>query len=178
MRKKQILTVALCAIFIVGIVTDVHAAAIGNTVWNDRNANGVQDIGEEGISNVKVKLYNGNDVRTDKTNTEGRYKFKDLDSGHYDIVIAQEYLPEDCYNTYDRDGNKDGRYDDKWVNDDDYYTHADFGYHCSEVNYITAGRTSPVTGPSTVVAIMATAVASGGAIFAYKRHGKRNISQK
>ena len=176
--KMQMAFVALCAIIILGIAAHVSAASIGNTIWNDRNANGVQDAGEEGISGVKVKLYNGNDIQTDKTNSQGRYKFKNLDNGHYDVVVAQEYLPEGCYNTYDRDGNKDGKYEDKWVSDDDYYTHADFGYHCPEKTYVAIGQSSPVTGPSTAVAIMAIAVVSGGALFVYKRYGKKNTLKK
>ncbi len=174
----QMAIVALCAITIMGVAANVSAASIGNTVWNDRNANGVQDAGEEGISGVKIKLYNGNDVETDKTNSQGRYKFKDLDDGSYDIVVAQETLPEGCYNTYDRDWNKDGKYEDKWVGGDDYYTHADFGYHCPATSYVAVGQSSPVTGPSTMIAIIAIAMAAGGAMFVYKRQSKKTALRK
>ncbi len=105
-------------------------AAIGNTVWHDRNANGVQDAGEEGIPGVKLKLYNGDKVKKDKTNAQGRYKFKNLDAGHYTVVVAQETLPKGCYATYDRDGNKDGWYKEKYLKKDQYYRHIDFGYRC------------------------------------------------
>lgn len=178
MRKIQVMIITLCVGAVVGITSDVNAAAIGNTVWNDRNANGVQDIGEEGISGVKVKLYNGNDKSTDTTNSIGRYKFKDLDTGHYTLIVAQETLPEGCYATHDRDGKNDGKYSDKYLGEDDYFTHADFGYHCPTVAYVTAGQTSPVTGPSTVVAIMSIALAAGVALFAYKRQNKSDSLKK
>jgi hypothetical protein len=177
MRKIQIAIVALCAVIIVGVASNVKAAAIGNTVWNDYNANGIQDEGEEGISDVKVKLYYGNKVETDKTNSEGRYKFKDLDDGHYTLIIAQETLPEGCYNTYDRDGNNDGKYEDKWIAGNDYFTHADFGYKCT-TTYVSAGKISPITGPNTMIAILATAVAVGVFMFMYKRQVKKNSLRK
>ena len=157
------------AVFAIGLAVDVQAGAIGNTVWNDHNKNGVQDPGEEGIAGVKVKLYNGNDVEDDKTNSQGRYKFKDLDAGHYTLIVAQETLPEGCYATYDRDGNKDGKYSDKYVQEDDYYTHADFGYYCPTHTFVSVGHVSPVTGPGTAAAIIALAIAVGAGLFIYKR---------
>ena len=174
----QIAIVAMGVMFVLGVAANVYAAAIGNTVWNDRNANGVQDINEEGISGVKIKLYNGDNKYTDVTNSLGRYKFKDLGEGHYKLIVAQETLPEGCYNTHDRDGNNNGTYSGRYLSKDDYFTHADFGYHCPETTYVAVGQSSPVTGPSTVIAIMATAVASGGALFVYKRYGKKNALKK
>jgi hypothetical protein len=66
MKKMQITTIVLSAFLLIGAVGNVYAAEIGNTVWNDANKNGVQDDGEEGISGVRIKLYNGNDVETEK----------------------------------------------------------------------------------------------------------------
>ncbi len=178
MRKMQIAIVALGAIFVLGIAVNTYAAAIGNTVWNDRNANGVQDVDEEGISGVKIKLYNGDNKYTDVTNSQGRYKFKDLGEGHYKLIVAQETLPEGCYNTHDRDGNNDGIYDGRYLSEDDYFTHADFGYHCPTVKYVAIGHISPVTGPSTAMAIIAIAVAVGVIMFIYKRQGKKSALKK
>lgn len=49
---------------------------IGNRVWNDANANGVQDAAESGIANVTVELYRANVlVGTTTTDAVGQYLF-------------------------------------------------------------------------------------------------------
>lgn len=59
-------------------------AAIGDRVWNDSNANGIQDLGEQGIANVTVNLWTGNETdpitknATTKTDENGNYYFKNL----------------------------------------------------------------------------------------------------
>lgn len=64
-------------------------AAIGDRVWNDTNANGIQDVGEQGIANVTVNLWNGNEtnpikqIATTKTDENGNYYFKNLIKGIY-----------------------------------------------------------------------------------------------
>jgi hypothetical protein len=48
------------------IITMVHPASLGDYVWEDRNANGIQDDGETGINGATVNLWrdlNGNGVR-------------------------------------------------------------------------------------------------------------------
>lgn len=162
--------------FVLGAAADTFAAAIGNTVWNDRNANGVHDPGEEGISDVRIKLYNGNDVETDRTNSRGRYKFKDLDAGHYTVTVAQETLPEGCYPTYDRDGNKNGTYSDKYLRDDDYFTHADFGYHCPV--HASVKRVSPATGTGSIAIVLALIVAIGVGVITYHRNLIKDLFRK
>ncbi len=167
MKKMQIMVIAFLAVFLLGVAGNTQAATIGNTVWNDQNKNGVQDPGESGISGVRIKLYNGNDVETDKTNSKGRYEFDDLDAGHYTLIVAQETLPNGCVATYDRDGKKDGKYSDKYLKVDDSYTHADFGYYCPTKVVVTA-QTSPVTGPGSTTATIATIIAVTMAMIAYK----------
>ena len=51
--------------------------AIGDFVWNDLNKNGKQDLGEPGIANVLVKLYDcaGNLIQTTVTDSLGEYLF-------------------------------------------------------------------------------------------------------
>ena len=39
---------------------DTQPAAIGNFVWLDGNANGLQDVGEPGLAGVTVTLYQTN----------------------------------------------------------------------------------------------------------------------
>ena len=62
-------------------------ANIGNFVWNDANANGIQDANETGISNVTVSLYDGNTslLRTTVSNSNGEYAFTNLAAGTYKV---------------------------------------------------------------------------------------------
>ncbi len=41
----------------ISIVPEADTVAIGDLVWNDRNANGLQDAGEPGVGGVVVELY-------------------------------------------------------------------------------------------------------------------------
>ncbi len=143
-------------------------ASIGDFVWNDKDGDGVQDSGEEGISNVKLKLYNGDDVEKTWTNSNGDYKFDDLCEGGYKIVVAAETLPDGCYQTYDRDGKLDHS-TKKDLDDDQHYKKADFGYRCP--TNIPVVSTSPTTGPGIAITGMATIIASGAAWFNQKRLG-------
>lgn len=73
-------------------------AAVGDTVFNDANGNGVQDAGEAGISGVTVNLYQ--DVNADGlldggdtlaaslvTDASGYYTFSGLAAGNYIVSI-------------------------------------------------------------------------------------------
>lgn len=58
------------------ILSDPAPIEIGNRVWRDTNSNGVQDPGENGISGVTVRLYQGSTlVGTAVTDTNGEYYF-------------------------------------------------------------------------------------------------------
>jgi hypothetical protein len=60
-------------------------ASLGDYVWSDANANGIQDFDEQGIANVRVELYNSNGFFIDATFTDnsGFYIFDDLYPGSY-----------------------------------------------------------------------------------------------
>jgi len=62
-------------------------ACIGDRVWHDRNANGIQDAGEEGIGGVTVQLRNAQDmvIATTVTNSSGIYEFKNVNPGDYSV---------------------------------------------------------------------------------------------
>ncbi|CAE8650126.1 unnamed protein product [Polarella glacialis] len=64
-------------------------AAIGDFVWNDLNANGIQDVGEPGTPGVSVELniVGGATIST-TTNANGSYLFSDLDVGTYSINVT------------------------------------------------------------------------------------------
>ncbi|NCT62651.1 MAG: hypothetical protein GPJ03_06150, partial [Microcystis aeruginosa G13-01] len=66
---------------------------LGDFVWFDKNANGIQDINESGIANITVKLYDSTNslVTTTTTNASGNYSFSNLTTGDYSIeVIAPD----------------------------------------------------------------------------------------
>ncbi|HQX44930.1 MAG TPA: SdrD B-like domain-containing protein, partial [Saprospiraceae bacterium] len=61
-------------------------ASIGDMVWHDKNANGIMDLGEEGIEGISVQLYSspGNIfIRATKTNKSGKYLFDQVNPGKY-----------------------------------------------------------------------------------------------
>ena len=70
-----------------GVPVPLPPASLGDTVWYDYNANGLQDVYEDGVSNIRVYLVdnagvrikdaNGADIFTD-TNVTGEYLFADL----------------------------------------------------------------------------------------------------
>ncbi len=66
-------------------------AQLGDLVWLDRNANGLQDVGETGLANVVVTLF-GEDgttvISTTMTNENGIYQFTYLDPGIYSIEFT------------------------------------------------------------------------------------------
>lgn len=113
-------------------------ASIGNRVWKDVNANGIQDDGEEGFPGIKVNLYDGTGalVATTTTDSNGNYKFDGLVPGRYSLEIfrATGYVPTlqdqpfpadpEIQDTKDSDFDDDGlsetftlfsgQYQDRW----------------------------------------------------------------
>ena len=64
------------------------AIEVGNYVWCDDNADGVQDPNESGIANVTVELWQGgSQVTTTTTNGSGYYFFSGLDYNANDYEI-------------------------------------------------------------------------------------------
>lgn len=62
---------------------------IGDVIWHDRNANGIQETGEPGIAGVLVELLiGGSPYKTSTTDGTGKYKFENIPNGTYDIRIA------------------------------------------------------------------------------------------
>ncbi len=70
---------------------------LGDLVWNDLNANGIQDAGEPGISGVTVNLYKcgvTDPITTTTTNANGNYMFVGLAPGDYQVgfVLPSGYV--------------------------------------------------------------------------------------
>lgn len=70
-------------------------ASVGDRVWWDWNADGIQDETEPGVEGVGVDLYNcgGGWLADTETDDRGLYNFGDLNPGEYKLVFA---LPENA----------------------------------------------------------------------------------
>jgi protocatechuate 3,4-dioxygenase beta subunit len=75
--------------------TTKSLASLGDKVWYDNNADGIQDPGETGVANVTVNLLDdlGNVVRSTKTDALGNYIFTGLQPGTYTVEFSN--LPTD-----------------------------------------------------------------------------------
>jgi hypothetical protein len=116
-------------------ITVEQRGSIGDYVWWDLNANGLQDSGEPGLANVLVTLDNG--ART-RTAANGHYEFTGLINGTYTVTVNTSTLPWATFSqTKDPDAtlnnastvtiNSAGTY---------LFTDRDFGYD-SALNVIT-----------------------------------------
>ncbi|MEZ4557793.1 MAG: SdrD B-like domain-containing protein [Caldilineaceae bacterium] len=65
-------------------------AAIGDYVWEDLNANGVQEGTEPGLADVTVRLFrtNGQLVAETQSDDDGFYSFTNLDAGDYYVIFV------------------------------------------------------------------------------------------
>ena len=82
-------------------------ASVGDFVWNDADHNGQQDMGEAGVSDVYVYLYDTDDnlIATDTTNSDGSYLFDGLDAGDYYVVFDVATIPTNFSPTTANMGN-------------------------------------------------------------------------
>jgi uncharacterized repeat protein (TIGR01451 family) len=90
-------------------------SSLGDYVWNDADANGLQDAGEAGIPDVSVQLYDadGNLLRATSTDGNGYYGFTDLQPGSYSLKFLApaglRFSPKDAGdNLLDSDTNDAG----------------------------------------------------------------------
>ena len=60
---------------------------IGNYVWGDEDNDGIQDVDEDGIDGITVKLYDDQNtlLETQSTDSNGEYLFTDLFAGDYHV---------------------------------------------------------------------------------------------
>lgn len=78
----------------------VSGGSVGDYVWKDQNTNGVQDLFEPGVENVKVELYpvvggviTSTPLQTTFTDTKGYYKFLGLITGEYKVCFVKSTIP-------------------------------------------------------------------------------------
>lgn len=87
------------------------AGAIGDFVWSDLNANGIQDAGEPGFPNVVVKMVwlgeTVGPVGTDTTDAFGYYQFVGLSAGNYQVEFDLSSLPAGYLFTLPNQGTDD-----------------------------------------------------------------------
>jgi len=71
----------------------IKLGRIGDFVWEDKNNNGIQDIGEMGIANVKVDLFDcaGKFIATTNTDVNGKYNFSVAPGSYYVVFSAPGY---------------------------------------------------------------------------------------
>ncbi len=81
-------------------------AVIGDKVWLDGNANGLQEANEAGVAGVTVTLLNNTFslVSTTVTDSKGKYRFVQLAAGNYYVQFSN--LPQGfSFTQKDADGN-------------------------------------------------------------------------
>jgi len=89
---------------------DPNAVRIGDLVWDDLNANGIQEAGEPGIANVRVTLFRSDGSSTGlttQTSANGRYLFPNLPPANYIVVFDRSTLPAGYVISPHNAGNND-----------------------------------------------------------------------
>jgi hypothetical protein len=79
------------------VSSSMACASIGDYVFKDLNANGIQDANETGMASVTVKLMttSGTTLATTTTDNTGKYAFLNLTAGTYTVsfVTPAGYMP-------------------------------------------------------------------------------------
>ena len=127
---------------------------IGDRIWWDSNANGVQDSGEPGLANVLVTLSNGASTYTDEN---GYYLFTGLPDASYTVTVVTSTLPISAANlqrTFDPDGSTRDDISTVSINNsngldsDDKSENRDFGYR-SALNAVSGSIFQDLNGDAT-----------------------------
>ena len=104
-------------------------ASVGDRVWNDLNANGLQDSGEPGIAGVKVTLtQEDSSTLAVFTDTDGKYVFSNLVPGTYTVTIDGATLTANVRQSFEQDGTNNGAVS-VVLHDGSVVTNIDFGYY-------------------------------------------------
>ncbi|MPQ44033.1 SdrD B-like domain-containing protein [Clostridium tarantellae] len=73
----------------------IRLCKVGDTVWLDRNENGIEDARESGVGNIQVNLYACNDrakansLYNTTTNNNGKYIIENIQPGRYYAVFSK-----------------------------------------------------------------------------------------
>lgn len=128
----------------------VPDGTIGDRVWNDLNADGIQDANELGLADIEVRLRDGTSlvVSTVLTDSNGNYGFAGMTAGPYSLEVV---VPSGYFVTAKDQGT-------------DYATDSDFDPFTAWTEQfvydpavtdlsIDAGLVAVPTGPPTVVMV-------------------------
>ena len=114
-----------------------NSASIGDFVWNDRDADGVQDPGEPGIEGVLVYIDADNDNIFDQgvetfaiTDLNGYYLIENVPAGSHNVRVDFGTLPQGSTQTYDLSGILDHEAS-RTVTVGQQATDVDFGYRAT-----------------------------------------------
>jgi hypothetical protein len=110
--------------------TTQQTGSIGDRVWKDSDADGVQDSGEAGLNGVTVQLLNsgGTVLATQTTSGNGNYLFSGLAAGTYKVKVVSSTLPSGYVQTYDLDGTSTAHTATATLAVGQNRTDVDFGY--------------------------------------------------
>ncbi len=122
--------------------TQCCRGVIGDTVWLDENANGMQDAGEPGIDRVTIKLLDASGAivgtmmtGADASGRHGVYRFAGLCSGAYSVVaMTPDWHTSTSPCSTSQTGGSDSNCSPAKLNlatDDDVNLTIDFGYVAS-----------------------------------------------
>jgi hypothetical protein len=116
-------------------------ASLGDRVWLDYDADGVQDAGEVGINSVGIQLLdaNGTVIAAAATAGNGNYTFSNLLAGTYKIRVVTSTLAAGSVQTYDLDGTATASLATASVTGGQSRTDADFGYRMTPPGTATIG---------------------------------------
>lgn len=111
-----------------GLIYAPPLGSLGDRVWLDANTNGVQDVGEGGMTNVPVTLRDSAGVilATTTTDSAGAYRFTGLSARAYkvEVTVAPDAIP-----TFDLDGTGTAGTTTLVLAIGENRTDVDFGYH-------------------------------------------------
>jgi serine-aspartate repeat-containing protein C/D/E len=68
------------------LIVQLKSGKLGNFVWEDSNGNGIQDLGELGVNNVIVELYDGDGNFISSTVTGDDYSTAAIETGYYQFT--------------------------------------------------------------------------------------------
>jgi hypothetical protein len=132
-------------------------ASVGDRVWLDYDADGVQDAGEVGINGAGVQLLDANNtvIATASTAGNGNYTFPNLLAGTYKVRVVTSTLPAGAVQTYDLDGTGTASLATAAVTGGQSRTDVDFGYRVTAPGTATIGywKTHPEAWPVATVTV-------------------------
>ncbi|MFD2329970.1 SdrD B-like domain-containing protein [Cohnella sp. GCM10020058] len=116
--KAKTATIAMNAVDNMDIDAGLYElSSLGDKVWLDTNADGVQDAGESGVAGVQVQLLDGSGdpvtadaygtaITTQTTAADGLYKFQYLNAGSYTVKFT---LPTGYWFVQPNQGSDDAK---------------------------------------------------------------------